>query len=222
MKEYSVEPISIREAKPWILKKHYARRMPCVEYAFGFYNLGNLEGVIAYGPTCRSLNQGYGAFGTKLVKYSFELLRLCIDSENKNAASFLVGNSLKMLPKPAFVVSYADCNVGHVGYVYQATNWLYCGVTKKETVYIDTENNKKIHPRTVVSTYGSRNKNVLPDNIIIEKEEHGKHRYVKFLGNKSEIKKMKDYFKYDILPYPKGNTKRHENDIKIETHKILF
>ena len=45
----------------------------------------------------------------------------------------LVGRSLRLLPKPSVVVSYADTAQGHVGYVYQAANFIYTGLSAKRT-----------------------------------------------------------------------------------------
>lgn len=219
MKPYHVEAIAADEAKPWILLKHYARRMPCVQHSFGLYNENTLEGVVAYGPTCRSLNNGYGAFGGELKVNSFELLRLCIDSKNKNAASILISKSLKMLTKPAFIVSYADPNKNHIGYVYQATNWIFCGVTQKECLYLD--NGKEVHARTIVSRYGSRKRKSIPNNIIISEQE-GKYRYVYFLGSKKQVKEMYKNFKYEILPYPKGDTQKYDASSNFATQILLF
>ncbi len=219
---YQVRRIPTSQTKDWILKKHYAHRMPSVQYAFGLFDGQTLTGIATYGPTCRSLNSGYGAFGSPLVTYSFELTRLCIASTNTNAASILVGRSLTMLPSPAFVVSYADGNMGHVGYVYQSTNWIYCGVTAKETIYIDTNTGKTIHPRTIVSVYGSRERSKLPSNIEVEKEMSGKHRYIYFVGDRRWKKKMKQALKYPILPYPKGDTKRYDASYEPPTQGLLL
>jgi len=219
MEGYSVEPISYAEAKPWIKLKHYAHRMPCVQYAYGIIHEKEVCGVIAYGPTCRSLNRGYGIFGGVLSVNSFELLRLCIDTDKKNIASFLISQSLKQLEKPAFVVSYADANQGHVGYVYQATNWLYCGITSKEKRYI--QNGKELHARSVVSMYGSRKQESLPDSIEVSEQE-GKHRYVMFLGSKKEKKAMGKALKYPILPYPKGETKRYDASAEFPRQIRMF
>lgn len=216
MKSYIVEPISYHEAKPWIIKKHYAKRMPAVQHSFGLFNGGYLEGVIAYGPTCRSLNRGYGAFGGDLDVNSFELLRLCIESENKNAASILISKSIKYLPTPSFLVSYADANQGHVGYVYQATNWIYCGITSKERKYV--RNGKELHARTVVSMFGSRKLDALPYDIEIEEQE-GKHRYIYFHGTRSQKKEMISKLRYNVYPYPKGESKKY--DASAEFHKQM-
>ena len=41
-KERYVRRISYEETKPFILGIHYARRMPCVQYAFGYFYRGGL------------------------------------------------------------------------------------------------------------------------------------------------------------------------------------
>ena len=39
---------------------------------------------------------------------------------------------IKATRKPKIVVSYADTSKGHVGYVYQATNFIYTGMSAGE------------------------------------------------------------------------------------------
>ena len=39
-KEREVRRITYAETKPFILEVHYARRMPCVQYAFGLFEGG--------------------------------------------------------------------------------------------------------------------------------------------------------------------------------------
>jgi len=57
-----------------------------------------------------------------------ELNRLVIDEgSKKNVLSFFVSQTLKKLPCPNVVVSYADTSQNHHGYIYQATNWIYTG-----------------------------------------------------------------------------------------------
>jgi len=138
-----VQPISSQEARPWILKKHYAKRMPSVVRAFGLFLDKSLIGVVTYGiPPCAGLSQSKG------VGEILELNRLCIDdSAPKNAASVLVGRSLNLLKKPCVVISYADCNQGHVGYIYQATNWIYTGTGGQLKEY--ELNGKSIHDRSL-------------------------------------------------------------------------
>ena len=126
-----VLPIKPFEAEPWILKKHYAKRMPQIIHAFGLYDK-RLVGIVTYGlPASPFLCMG--VCGPENKDIVLELNRLCIEDGLKNAASMLVGQSLQMLPKPSIVVSYADTEMNHVGYVYQATNFIFTGTTKERT-----------------------------------------------------------------------------------------
>ncbi len=115
MSRLRVERISYEQSKPFILHIHYARRMPCVQYAFGLFD-GDYPfpiGVVTYGqpasaPLCK------GIAGEENRKHVLELNRLVLYPEYNggNYASFLVGNSLKLLPSGTFVVSYADWGGG--------------------------------------------------------------------------------------------------------------
>ena len=130
--EKFVRKISYDETKPFLLGVHYARRMPCITDAFGLFLGGKIIGVVTYGvPASRPLCIGLaGEENADMVR---ELNRLCILPEynGKNYASFLVSHSLKMLPKGTFVVSYADTAWSHVGYIYQAANFLYTGLSAR-------------------------------------------------------------------------------------------
>ena len=98
-----IKPITSKECKEWVLKKHYAKRKPRIQYAYGLFLDGKMEGVITYGyPATPFVSRGL--CGKKYENYVLELNRLVINSGvPKNSASFLVANSLKMLPKkPAF------------------------------------------------------------------------------------------------------------------------
>lgn len=111
-----VSQIKSYEAAPWLLEKHYAKRIPPISFAFGAYEDGCLIGVVTYGvPASASLRAGIcGAIWKQSV---IELNRL-VCKNSQNIASQLVGRSLQMLPKPSIVVSYADTEQGHIGYVY--------------------------------------------------------------------------------------------------------
>ena len=209
MQGYTVEPISYQEAKPWILKKHYAHRMPSVVSAFGLFN-GMVVGVVTFGiPPNNNLNKlaGYGML---------ELNRLCIDDEcPKNAASYLIGNALQMLPRPKAIISYADAGQGHIGYVYQATNWLYTGMGSGDTEY--AKDGHQFHRKQMYNRFGTgsrRNAEAMGFEAV---NVRPKHRYVYFLGNKKQKQAMCNALKYPILPYPKGESKRY--DASAEFHK---
>ena len=123
--------IGEKETVPFLLKEHYAHRRCPVSFAFGAYDGSELIGVATYGvPVSSSLR--VGVCGKDWADSVLELNRLCCRNE-KNVASRLVGQSLRLLPKPSVVVSYADIAQGHVGYIYQACNFLYTGLSAKRT-----------------------------------------------------------------------------------------
>lgn len=198
-KKREVRQITYTETKPFILGVHYARRMPCVQYAFGLFEGGVLCGCVTYGtPASPALCRGLA--GEKNRKHVLELNRLVLLPEysGDNRASFLIAHSLKMLPSRTFVVSYADTAWSHVGYVYQATNWLYTGMSAKR---VDTYQPGGLHPRAY-------NKN---DHSDLYQTRSQKHRYVYLVGNKREKREMRKELIYKVLPeYPKGDETRYD------------
>lgn len=199
----SVRRISFDDAKPFLLGIHYARRLPCVTDAFGLFLDGKIIGVVTYGvPASRPLCVGLA--GEENAENVRELNRLCILPEYNgggyNFASYLVAHSLKMLPNGTFVVSYADTAWSHVGYVYQATNFLYTGMSAKRT---DTYQPGGLHPRA----YDKNNHSELMQT------RSQKHRYVYLVGSKTQRKRMLTALKYPVIrQYPKGDEKQYDTN----------
>ena len=128
--DFIVDKISCAGAMKAILASHYMhRKTPCM-YAYGLYYSIEALGVISFGlPASPSLVKGI--CGEEEKEHVIELNRLWIrDGTPKNSESFLIGQALKMLPKKySIVVSYADTKENHTGIVYQATNFLYTGLS---------------------------------------------------------------------------------------------
>ena len=200
-----VIPIKSEETTPWLLKKHYAKRLPNIMYAFGLYD-EELVGVVTYGiPASPSLC--IGVCGKENKDIVLELNRLFINDGIKNGASMLVGNSLSMLPRPRIIVSYAYTAMNHVGYVYQATNFLFTGTTKFRT---DMSAGEGKH---------SRHSN---GDIMDRVDRSSKHRYVYFVGDKKQKSMLQNQLRYEIMPYPKGNTKRYDASANVSIQNLLF
>lgn len=205
MNNLIVLPIKTEEATPWILEKHYAKRMPNIVHAFGLYENKVLIGVVTYGiPASNNLCEGI--CGKDYKELVIELNRLCLLNNKKNQSSFLVASSLKMLPKPKIVVSYADTAQGHVGYVYQATNFLFTGTTKERT---DMSAGNGKHSRHATDP-------------SIRQNRSAKHRYIYFHGTKTDKKLLQRNLNYDVLPYPKGVTKQYDAGGNVLTQNLLF
>lgn len=146
---YCVKPAYKYEVKDWIMKKHYAHRMPMViEYSFGLYNNENtLQGIYVFGPTAPPVPITiFGGYDICKVK---ELTRLVINEGlDKNLLSYFVSSCLKRLPTPMCIISFADKEYGHHGYIYQATNFLYTGEGGQKDNFI-TSDNERMHSLTI-------------------------------------------------------------------------
>ena len=211
MKKYTVDNIPKQQTHEWLKYKHYAKIIPIIIYSFGLYDVSlTLQGVCTYGPPARMLNNGHGVFGGNLEVMTLELNRIITnDNLPKNMLSFFLAKTFKQLPSPSCLVSYADSTAGHHGYIYQATNWLYCGETKPEKIYLNKETNKPIHPRIINKMFVSRASKAMPNGIEVSVKDGGKHKYIKFIGSKKEVKNMRKNLAYKILPYPKGENKNY-------------
>ena len=104
----------------------------------------------------------------------------------------MVSHSLKMLPNRTFVVSYADTAWTHVGYVYQACNFLYTGLTASRT--------------DVFQPTGKHSRHQEQEDKNIRQTRSRKHRYIYLVGDRRTRKDMRKKLKYKVYDrYPKGN-----------------
>jgi|TARA_R110002124_G_scaffold71486_1_gene191555 hypothetical protein len=213
-----VHQIKYHECEEWLLKIHYAKRLPPITYSFGLYDNDILEGIVTYGsPPSPSLC--IGICGEDYRNSVLELNRLCLLNNKKNQASFLVGNSLKLLPKPSIIVSYADTKMNHHGYIYQATNFIYTGLSIKQSDWVLINSNK--HGKTISEQYTLEERKNNPDKFKIVQRSR-KHRYIYFLGDKKQKKEMLGKLNYNIEPYPKGDNKNYEVGHKPTVQGLLF
>jgi len=203
---YTVSKIPSKETYPWLLKKHYAHRIPSISFAFGIYKGKILNGILTIGkPPSPSLC--VGVCGHSEAEYVYELNRLCINEHlEKNILSFFVSKVMTLLP-PLILVSYADTSKGHHGFIYQASNWIYTGLSVKAKNRVD-EN--KEHNR-----HGWKKGGDLVDRVR-------KHRYIYFTGSKKQKKYWKAKLLYKEEPYPKGENSRYDASFKPQTQLTLF
>jgi hypothetical protein len=206
--KYIVKSIEHNQSYDWILNKHYAKRIPSISYSFGIYSDNILNGVLTIGkPASNSLC--IGVCGPDYSKFVYELNRLVInDNLEKNVLSYFVSNSLKLIKDDLILVSYADTDMGHNGYIYQATNWIYTGATKERTdIGIDDNTHSRHYDKNI-------------DYSKNRKKRSSKHRYIYFIGNmkKEFIKNLK----YKIFTYPKGENLRYDASYKPNVQIDLF
>jgi len=212
--EFEIKPILNSIAEEWILKKHYSHRTPNIVYSFGLFQKNNLVGITTFGVSNTPHNDMI--CGNLSVGKVLELNRVVIlENAPLNSASIMISRVLKWLKNYSdykIIISYADTDYHHAGYIYQASNFLYCGISKgskKKTL-------KGMHPRTQRKDMANQEF----ENI----KTSDKYRYVKFIGNKKENQEFLKLLKYRVLKnYPKIPPKRYESlDKSINIQKKLF
>lgn len=158
-------------------------------------------GVAVYGRPCfpQSVIGWIGYQDSGVI----ELSRLVMNPNynNGNYTSFLLGNSIKDLKVKGYkmIISLADSSI-HMGYIYQACNFKYYGLTDKKTDFYTEDGilNPKGKTKDVNGVWITRTR---------------KHRYAYILDKNIEIK-------YNEMEYPKGNDFIHKECCNGE-NKIL-
>lgn len=217
-----VIPISKSVADAFVKQKHYSRRASIFWAGFGLEEDGQITGVAVYGQPSPPIQKH--AFKDRDFRL-YELARVVVQSKTKNASSFLVGNSLKLLePKPCAVISYADMEQNHCGIIYQATNWLYTGSTKShDKAYI--VDGKRTHPMTLRDQGITDPTRWAKENGIEMVKPMEKHRYFQFVGDKRQRSAMRSKLNYPALAqYPKCDQQRYDDgpDLCIQVAQELF
>jgi len=202
-------PISHIEAKNLLVGHHYLRSFPGgTKLCFGVLMSNRLLGA---------LTLGVGPFlGYKIVSDAnpddvVTLTRFWLSDElPSNSESKVLGLALRALKKDTclkFVLAYSDPSAGHLGTIYQASNWLYIGLSSATPLY-DIGDGVLHHSRTLAHQLGTHSIRYLTSNGINVKlvPQLPKHRYVYFLD-----KSWSARLTVPILPYPKKEQGTHEN-----------
>jgi hypothetical protein len=199
---YIIKKIPRKDAINIIIKNHYLHRSCPCSFSFGLIekSTGLIKGVVIYGtPASAPLRKGI--CGVEEKNNVIELTRLWVDDEvPKNGESFLIGNTIKKVDKE-IIVSFAEIEQGHIGTVYQATNWIYTGLSAKRTNWVIEGIDK--HSHTIADKYTSKQlKEKYGDKFKLVPRPR-KHRYVYFNCNSKRKSKLLKKLKYPIKPYPK-------------------
>jgi len=202
--DYEIQQISYQEAMDIVVARHYLHRKCPVSYAFGLVSKTDrrIVGVVTYGvsPSSTLLK---GICGPEEAKNVYELNRLWVDdSVPKNGESFLVASSMKLLDRE-IIVSFADTSQGHVGYIYQAANFIYTGLSAK---FKDPKVRGLENQHHATYANGLTNQEVIDkfgsDNVYFV-DRPRKHRYIYFNCGKKRKKELIKKLRYKVIEYPK-------------------
>lgn len=148
---FKVCKIDSKLGKNYIKANHYSKTCHNGPMCWGLYTKeSDLVGVCAFATPC-SENVRASIFGTEHKDRVTELHRLHTqDDLPPNTTSWFVSQSLRGLleyrPKIRAVISFADSTEGHVGTIYKALNFEFCGTTGSAVFYRDQEGRLR-HPR---------------------------------------------------------------------------
>ncbi len=195
-------PVSASVAGDILVKAHYLHSYPgATSLALGVRYFKRMVGAITLGagPT----NVFRLVEGSQL-KDSLTLTRMWLsDSLPRNSESWVLAKMIKELRRCTslkFLVSYADPARGHLGTIYQASGWLYTGLSSATPLY-DLGDGRQRHSRSVAQIMGTHSINYLRSAGLpaTQIKQTPKHRYICFLDPT-----WRSRLKVPILPYPKA------------------
>lgn len=196
-----VRPIPNSIAKELLVSKHYLHSLPGgTKLAFGVFIEQRLLGAVTLGV---GPFLGYCLVDGAAPEDCIILTRLWLSDElPKNSESRILGIILRGLRHNThlkFVISYSDPAAGHLGTIYQATGWLYTGLSTVMPLY-DIGDGVARHSRSLATAFGSHSiKHFASHGIDIKLvPQEAKHRYIYFLD-----KTWRSRLTAPVLPYPK-------------------
>ncbi len=202
MPELRLDFCSHKAARHAVMRWHYSRAMPSAKLVrIGVWEADHFVGAILYGSGAnRHIARPFGLEPTQVC----ELVRVALARGREQPTSRCLAMSLKLLKRQSpglkLVVSYADSGQGHVGTIYQATNWLYLEAGSQAYLRVKGE---IVHPRSLYDRYGPGGQSLpwLQANVDPRAERvpmELKHKYVWAFD-----KKLRRQLEAIALPYPK-------------------
>jgi len=176
--DYYVADCPLQLAQAMVTEHHYAKGgSNTAVYVHGLYEREAeiLVGVAWWLPPTRVAAESVNRENWQQV---LSLTRLVILPDvPRNACSFLLGKSVKLIRKDGRFVSlvtYADESQGHDGSIYRASNWEYVGRTGPYPRWIDPETGRQVAPK---ATKNRTKQDMLDLGYVLEGRYH-KHKYV--------------------------------------------
>lgn len=200
---------SYEAAKYAVENWHYSKCLPNQKLV----KIGVWEDAAFIGCICFGDGANPGMFKPYGLDYTegCELVRIAL-KVHQSTVSRIISIAFKLLkercPNIKLVVSFADPEQGHQGGIYQASNWIYAGMTQPSDEYI--VNGRRMHGRALRNTRSTHKlKNVAASNVmdwgrkvldpnIRKVEGSSKHRYLYPL-----TPEMQDKIEPLRKPYPK-------------------
>jgi hypothetical protein len=224
----TVREIDRSTAKEVILKYEWLGTMGTTDYQFGLYFGEHLAGVVCFGRTAGTKTAE--SICGKPYKHRVKVLNrgACVHWAHPHSASFLISRACRLMAEKGFniFVAYSDTEAGEIGTVYQATNWLYCGMTNSASnmfVWSGKPMNEEFKDgiarderciqhstriRTGTGAYRTkcsrreRRKQLVVAGFVFYKTSP-KHRYVNIVGDRDTVAVLRGALRWETYAYPK-------------------
>jgi hypothetical protein len=197
-----VRPVPFSVAKQLLVRHHYLHSFPGgTKLAFGSFLGNRLLGALTLGAGPAN---AYALVDGATPVDCLALTRLWLSDElPRNSESrfiAVVPRYLKRYASLNFLVSYADPAQGHVGTIYQATGWIYTGLSQATPLY-DIGDGRARHSRSLSHAFGTHGLAYFQRHGMDAKlvPQQAKHRYIYFLDPS-----WRSRVKPPVLAYPKG------------------
>lgn len=180
-------------------------------YGYGLYWGSRLGAVCVFAPT--STWQMSLLCGEEYKDKVIQLTRGAVAYwAPPNTSSHIIGLCLKHIEvntKFRVVLAYADPRAGEIGTVYQATNWLHCGIASAGNDFVpefaDFES-IHFHTRSLPKWLKSKTRIERRGWNVVKVPRAQKYRYVYLLGSRKERKELLKALRYPVLSYLKRET----------------
>ena len=163
---------------------HYSKSLPVGKMIrVGVWENEKFIGCVLFSRGANmNIGKPYGLDQTECV----ELTRVALTKHITPVSRILaiaIKMAHKLTPNLRLIISYADADRGHTGAIYQASNWIYTGLTNQSGKQGYKIFGAVVHGKTVYSKYGKGRDNIewLKKNIDPNAEQVptlGKHKYL--------------------------------------------
>lgn len=161
---------------------------------YGIYFENYCAGVVVFG-SCTSRDLASSVCGRENADVVIQLQRgACVHWAHPHSASKLISHAIRDIGKTTskrVVIAFSDPMAGEIGTVYQATNWIYCGLTAKRPDYYWKGGGR-------ITSHGGK-----IDERMERRDRPRKHRYCIFTGPRKETDILRSSMLWPIFPYPK-------------------
>jgi hypothetical protein len=213
-----INPVSYETAQSLIREYEWLGNMGTTEFAYGLYWEGNLGGAVCFGRTA-----GTGVYASVAgADYASRAITLCRGAcahwAHPHAASYLINRACRLMYAAhgyQIFLAYSDPSAGEIGTVYQASGWMYCGMTSPTEKFKTPDG--KVRDGRLVSAYTrdrrggvlrykrtrAEQKQIMQSCGIEFFQGNSKHRYALVVGSRKEKKALLGKWLWPNLEYPK-------------------